>query len=51
MLYLASLRLFPKEKGKYTVTLQLINRCSLIFPRIQHKIVLLILQIAFAVGS
>ena len=32
---------FRKGKGKYTVTL--INRCYLILPRIQHKVVLLVL--------
>ena len=37
-----------QEKGKYTVTL--INSCSLILPRIQHKVVLLVLRIVFAVG-
>ena len=37
-----------KEKGKYTLTL--INRSYLIFPRIQHKVVLLILRTVFAVG-
>ena len=37
-----------KEKGKYMVTL--INRCSLILPRIQHKVVSLVLQTVFAVG-
>ena len=36
-----------KEKGKYTVTL--INRSYLIFPRIQHKVVLLVLRSVFAV--
>ena len=48
MLYLALLRFFRKEKGKYTATL--INRFSLILPRIQHKVVLLVLQTVFAVG-
>ena len=48
MLYLSLLRFFGKEKGKYTVTL--INRCSLILPRIQHKVLLLVLQIVFAAG-
>ena len=48
MLYLSLLRFFGKEKGKCTVTL--INRCSLILPRIQHKVVLLVLQIVFAAG-
>ena len=48
MLYLSLLRFFRKEKGKYTVTL--INRCSLFLPRIQHKVVLLVLQIVFAAG-
>ena len=46
-IYLALLRFSRKEKGKYTVTL--INRCSLILSRIQHKVVLLVLQIVFAV--
>ena len=36
-----------KEKGKYMITL--INRCSLILPRIQHKVVSLVLQTVFAV--
>ena len=48
MLYLSLLRFFRKEKGKYTVIL--INRCYLIWPRIQHKVVLLVLQIVFAAG-
>ena len=48
MLYRALLRFFAKEKGKYTVTL--INRSYLILPRIQHKVVLLVLRIVFAVG-
>ena len=47
MLYLSLLRFFGKEKGKCTVTL--INRCSLILPRIQHKVVLLVLRTVFAV--
>ena len=42
MLYRALLRFFEKEKGKYTVTL--INRSYLILPRIQHKVVLLVLH-------
>ena len=47
MLYLALLRFFLKEKGKYTVTF----RCSLILPRIQHKVVLIVLEISgFGVG-
>ena len=37
-----------KEKGKYTVTL--INRSYLIFPLIQHKVVLLVLRSVFAVS-
>ena len=37
-----------KEKRKYRVTS--INRSYLILPRIQHKVVLLVLQIVFAVG-
>ena len=40
--------LFRKEKGKYTVTLT--NRCNLILPRIQHKVVLLVLRTVFAIG-
>ena len=43
MRYLALLRFFLKEKGKYTLTF----RCSLILPRIQHKVVLLVLEIAW----
>ena len=42
MLYRALLRFFAKEKGKYTVTL--INRSYLILPRIQNKVVLLVLR-------
>ena len=38
---------FEKKKGKNIVTL--INRISLILPRIQHKTVLLVLGIVFAV--
>ena len=38
---------FRKEKGKNTVTL--INRISLISPRIQHKAVLLVLRTVLAV--
>ena len=37
-----------KEKGKYTAAL--INRSYLILPRIQHKVVLLVLRTVFAVG-
>ena len=37
-----------KEKGKYRVTS--INRSYLILPRIQHKVVLLVLQTVFAVS-
>ena len=49
MLYRTLLRFFAKkEKGKYTVTL--INRSYLILPRIQHKVVLLVLRTVFAVG-
>ena len=49
MLYRALLRLFCRtEKGKYTVTL--INRSYLILPGIQHKVILLVLRIVFAVG-
>ena len=49
MLYRALLRFFAKREGtKYTVTL--INRSYLILPRIQHKVVLLILRTVFAVG-
>ena len=49
MLYRALLRFFfRKEKGKYAVTS--INRCYLILPRIQHKIVLLVLRTVFAIG-
>ena len=43
MLYRALLRFFAKREGtKYTVTL--INRSYLILPRIQQKVVLLVLR-------
>ena len=42
MLHRALLRFFAKERGKYIVTL--INRRYLILPRIQHKVVLLVLR-------
>ena len=49
MLYRALLRFFAKRlKGKYTVTL--INRSYLVLPRIQLKVILLILRTVFAVG-
>ena len=37
---------FLKEKGKYIVTL--VNRSSLILPRIQHKVAFLVLRTVFA---
>ena len=46
MLYLALLRFFLKEKGKYIVTL--IKRCSFILTR--HKVVLLVLRTVLTVG-
>ena len=42
------MKIVNNGKGKYTVTL--INRSYLILPRIQHKVVLLILRTVFAVG-
>ena len=49
MLYRALFRSFQrKEKGKYTVTFK--NRSYLILPRIQDKVVLLVLQTLLAVG-
>ena len=48
MLYCSFCDFLRKEKGKYTVTL--INRSYLILPRIQRKVILLILRTVFAVG-
>ena len=40
--------MFPKERAKFNVSLM--NRGSLILPRIQHKVVLLVVLTMFAVG-
>ena len=50
MLYCALLRFFAKREGKIHSTVTLINRSYLILPHIQHKVVLLVLRTAFAVG-
>ena len=49
MLYFASLRYFLQKRGdKYNVCLM--NRSSLILPRTEHKVVLLVVLTMFAVG-
>ena len=40
--------MFPKERDKYNISLM--NRNSLILPRTQHKVVLLVVLTMFAVG-
>ena len=51
MLYRALLRFFAKRDGKIHSNFEVEeNRSYLILPRIQHKVILLVLRIVFAVG-